>query len=80
MIAFLPYILLLIAWDRAQPGETMVLDHALHASEQQCETAGRAFLAEKAAPSSAPAEKGYRYFCIPAPSAEAYERAFEQRP
>jgi len=47
MTAFLPSILIPAGWDQAQPGETMALDHALHASAK----AGRAFVAERAAPS-----------------------------
>lgn len=75
MVEFLPFLLILIGWDAASPGETMVLSHRLHPTQELCE-AEAAKVREEWRESAALASANYRAFCVPAPTAEEYDRAF----
>ena len=73
MVEFLPFLLIVIGWDAVSPGETMALSHSLHPTLEACEAGSVAFLKDRAG-----AGESYRTFCIPTPTAEEYDRAFER--
>ena len=75
MELFVPYLLIVIGFDPAQPSETMALQHSLHASEQACEQVGAAFIQRRNGVDPA---AHYRYFCIPAPSDADLQDVFDR--
>lgn len=86
MVEFLPFLLILLGWNPASPGETMVLERVLQADGDECVAEGEAWLRGEARAggdssgrlAGLPDGADYRYFCIPMPSVEDYDRAFEK--
>jgi len=78
VVEFLPFLLILIGWQPSAPGESMTITHSLHASEEACRERGEALLVDGPGVAGLPEAAHYRYFCIPAPTAEEYDEAFEQ--
>ncbi len=77
MVEFLPFLLILLGWEAASPQETMVLGVELAPDEATCRQQGELLIEDRRALPDGP-DRGVRYFCVPAPSAEDYDRAFEQ--
>ncbi len=80
MVEWIPYLLILVGWNPADPQGTMELQQSLQATREACEAAGDAFLQRQSQEKShANGEEAYRYFCVPAPTAQDYDDAFESR-
>ncbi|HWK42698.1 MAG TPA: hypothetical protein VNR60_12310 [Croceibacterium sp.] len=77
MVEFLPFLLIVIGWDVPSPDESMALRHSLHSTQEECEAEGAAFLEDRR-DFMARTTARYRYFCIPAPTPEEYDSAFER--
>lgn len=85
MVEVLPFLLILLGWDPAAPGETMMLERVLQASGDECVASGEKWLRDGAGSvdgsgrlAGLPDGADYRYFCIPAPSAREYDAVFGQ--
>jgi hypothetical protein len=79
MIEVLPYILILIGWNPANPAESMALQHSLHIDQVTCDERGRVLVDLRNAADSEAFPAHYTYFCIPVPSGQEYDDLFERR-
>ncbi|RKF19299.1 hypothetical protein D6851_12630 [Altericroceibacterium spongiae] len=79
MVEFLPFLLILVGWETADPQGSMEMRSTLVESEEACEAKGMAFMdrQEKEAAYSQGLE-GFRYFCVRAPDSEDFDALFEQ--
>ena len=79
MVEFLPYLLILVGWQTADPQGTMDIQQSFVASEDICEAKGKAFMDRQSEEASHKYRlDAYRYFCVQAPRAEEYQELFEQ--
>jgi hypothetical protein len=74
----IPFLLIVVGWNPADPEASMVIQSSLHPSEAACEASGQQFM-EKVSPlRSAGTPAAYKFFCIPAPGPDEFDGMFEK--
>lgn len=72
MELIVPFLLLVVGWNPADPDASMVVQTSLHANEQVCTAAGQAFVDSRQWMRSYDPPAAYKFFCIAAPGPDEY--------